>query len=63
MSWEPIKKVEIRVLVTVDPSVPEESVFRQVTEAIDPDSWNWDMEIDLVDCMLGRRLIRDEEEE
>jgi hypothetical protein len=56
MTWKPIKTVEIKVTVTVDPSVPDLSVYTQITDAIDPDSWNWEIDTDLMSSVLGQRL-------
>jgi hypothetical protein len=61
MSWKQIKQVEIKVTVTVDPSVPDDSVFAQITDAIDPDSWNWEVDTDLVGSVTGQRLEDDDD--
>lgn len=38
-----MKVVTLQIYVRVDETVSDQSVAQQIGDAIDPDSWNWDV--------------------
>lgn len=43
-----MKDVTLQIIVRVDDVVSDESVAEQIGDAIDPNSWNWDVSYPMV---------------